>query len=60
MIKNALAELDTDSIYSVSELANLLGIAPRAIRFTNLRDWYRLAEPVQQGFITIAIVAACR
>ena len=33
MIKNALAEPDTDSIYSVTELANLLGITPRAIRF---------------------------
>ena len=30
MIKNALAERDTDS---VTELANLLGITPRAIRF---------------------------
>ncbi|MEC8869622.1 MAG: MerR family DNA-binding transcriptional regulator, partial [Pseudomonadota bacterium] len=28
-----LTERDTDSIYSVTELANLLGITPRAIRF---------------------------
>ncbi|GIT49551.1 MAG: hypothetical protein Ct9H300mP14_14790 [Gammaproteobacteria bacterium] len=33
MIENSLAERDTDSIYSVTELANLLGITPRAIRF---------------------------
>ena len=30
---NALTERDADSIYSVTELANLLGITPRAIRF---------------------------
>ena len=33
MVENSLAERDTDSIYSVTELANLLGITPRAIRF---------------------------
>ena len=33
MIENALTERDTDNIYSVTELANLLGITPRAIRF---------------------------
>ena len=32
-MENALTERDADSIYSVTELANLLGITPRAIRF---------------------------
>ena len=32
-MENVLTERDTDSIYSVTELANLLGITPRAIRF---------------------------
>ena len=33
MVESVLTERDTDSIYSVTELANLLGITPRAIRF---------------------------
>ena len=32
-MENVLTERDTDSIYSVTELANLLGITPRTIRF---------------------------
>ncbi len=46
MIKNTLDECDTDSIYSVTELANLLGITPRAIRFYESK---RLVSPRRAG-----------
>ena len=46
MIENALAERDADSIYSVTELANLLGLTPRAIRFYESK---RLVSPHRAG-----------
>ena len=33
MVESVLTERDSDSIYSITELANLLGITPRTIRF---------------------------
>jgi len=45
-MENALTERDADSIYSVTELANLLGITPRAIRFYEFKG---LVSPRRAG-----------
>jgi len=49
-METALAERDADSIYSVTELANLLGITPRAIRFYESKG---LMSPRRAGTIRV-------
>jgi len=49
-METALAERDADSIYSVTELANLLGITPRAIRCYESKG---LMSPRRAGTIRV-------
>ena len=49
-METALAERDADSIYSVTELANLLGITPRTIRFYESKG---LMSPRRAGTIRV-------